>query len=579
MGFRRDVRWFLALLVGFLVVILLVLLLLLGDAVERAEEAERSRWKGLSTAAADRIGDTARSELPTILISLRSRLGIEAVHVRFPDGSTISSGTLGDHLERVERRAGDATAILYFDATPLQNAQRGFLLTAALVLASTVGGLILLLLYVPRILRPIEQMLDHARELEIRDESVAEDHYLIETFRRSIETLKRQEEELKHLHGLEKARADELERVTATLTRSLISGFIALDPEGRVVDLNRSAREILGLGPEVANRLRVTGEPGPGLEQLLGSRPFEAILGDAFERRAAVSRQEIVEASRMIGLTTVPLIDESDRFLGMLALFTDLTPVRQLEARVREMQALADLGEISAGIAHEFRNSLSTILGYLKLAKRQSELGSAVERISKAEAEAAQLAASIEGLLGFARPVELEREPVDLEELAASVVESLRGESSGIDVEIVGSGVTVAADPHLLRRAIENIVRNAVEAIRLREPAEGGTIRIRIRREPVTGIEIHDNGIGFEPRESSRLFLPFQSDKPQGLGLGLALARKIVLLHGGQIRITGEKGRGASVVIDLGAEAAEPEAARPEPRPTVTIGNSPEQPG
>jgi signal transduction histidine kinase len=206
-----------------------------------------------------------------------------------------------------------------------------------------------------------------------------------------------------------------------------------------------------------------------------------------------------------IGLTTVPLHTESDAFLGFLALFTDLTPIRSLEARVQDMTTLAQLGEISAGIAHEFRNSLHTILGYMKLARKGGIDSMAEARLQSAEKEAALLLQAIERLLAFARPVVLNAERVDLRELIA-------------------------------------------------EQIGGGSITVTLRDEPVPSVTIADTGIGFNPADGPRFFLPFQSGKPNGFGMGLPLAKKIVLLHGGTLRLTGEIGNGAVATIEFGEQ-------------------------
>src|SRR5439155_18619535 len=198
-------------------------------------------------------------------------------------------------------------------------------------------------------------------------------------------------------HEIEKSRADDLETITSTLTHSLSSGFIALGPDGRVIEINHAAREILGFSD---------GTMPESIDELLRGSSAAAQLGTLVEAREAISRREIeikgsAGQTKVIGLTTVPLFTTAERFLGTLALFTDLTQVRRLESRVREMQSLADLGVMSAAIAHEFRNSLSTILGLLKLARR-NELPNDVEtKLVTAERESLELAEAVTGLLQF----------------------------------------------------------------------------------------------------------------------------------------------------------------------------------
>ena len=104
------------------------------------------------------------------------------------------------------------------------------------------------------------------------------------------------------------------------------------------------------------------------------------------------------DGARATHVTTAPLLAADDQFVGLLALFTDLTPVRHLEGRIRDLQILADLGEISAGIAHEFRNSLATMLGYLQLARREGLPPKAQTQLDKTEKEASLLSAAVDGL-------------------------------------------------------------------------------------------------------------------------------------------------------------------------------------
>lgn len=556
-GFRRDIKFFLAALVGFLAVVIVFLLLVLQTFVARAESEVRDRWELVAREAGDaigRIGATDPGSIEAALIYLRGHYDLAAAEARLPGGAIVRSGaTVGD-LERVTRRAGTMELSLYFDAAQLRGHRRTFYAIAAISLAAAFLGTLLLLLYLPRITAPIEAMLGDARKLDGNEGDAPHDEaaYLIDTFRRSIETLQRQEAELKILHEQEKMRADDLQRVSATLTRSLTSGFLALDPAGTIRDINLAGRDILGIAPD-------TPLAGHGLDGL-GERPFRRMLESAFEKQSALSRLEVEETvadgSRVIGVTTVPLLDDAGGFAGMLALFTDLTPVRELEARVRDMQTLAGVGEMAAGIAHEFRNSLSTILGYLRMARKQPLDDSVAAKLASAEEEAAQLNAAVEALLHFARPMRLDLHAYDLRETAESVVEKLRRAAPEVPIALRGEPAGIEGDRQLVARLLENVLRNAIDAVR----AKGsGGVRVAVAPGSVATVTVEDDGIGLDPAEAPRYFLPFQSDKPGGFGIGLALARKIALLHGGTIRLTGRKGEGATVVVELPRHPRAPE--------------------
>jgi signal transduction histidine kinase len=364
------------------------------------------------------------------------------------------------------------------------------------------------------------------------------DGNLFRTFQRSIQTLKRESEK-------EHERAEELAAVTATLVRSLSSGFIAVDEDGLIVDVNSTGRELLGIPADTIVMRR-------SIAEILGHNEFSDALQSAVAKRQSLQRVEIGaqgDPGFCLGLTTVPLLDVRDRYLGMLALFTDLAPFRKLENRLREMHALADLGEISAGIAHEFRNSLSTVLGYLRLATRAELPPEVMERLQRAEREALQLNSAVESLLAYARPMHLQMAPTDLLALVGDLIQSAAPLAPHVRFSVDGERAVILADAPLLLRAFENVVRNSVEAIG--ERPGSGTIVIHVERNPAPRVTISDDGVGIRSEDVPRLFLPFQSNKAKGSGLGLALTKKIVILHGGTITLDGHPGQGAVATLEF----------------------------
>jgi signal transduction histidine kinase len=545
-GFRRDVRLFLTGLVGFLVALIFILLLLMRTNLAHTEEAIDRSHQMIADVSAEAVNRSAAAGLDTELLVLRGRFNIAGIGLTARDGRTLESGLREGDFDVVTRLAGPGTLTLRFDASARRTAHRDFLLTAAICILAASLGIALLLFYLPRVTGPIEQMLDDARQLGAPGDQ-EETAYLIDTFRQSIATLKSQEEELKRLHGREKTRADELERVTGALTRSLTSGLIVLDATGAVADINAAGREILGIDAAAS-------VAGRALPDAIPLRAFADTLRDAFEQRAAMNRIEISDVQPVtkepvtIGLTTVPLRNEADALLGFLALFTDLTPIRSLEARVQEMTTLAQLGEISAGIAHEFRSSLSTILGYMKLARKGGVDDVAETRLQNAEKEASLLLKAIERLLAFAGPVQLNAETIDLRALLGEQIAHITDIDPSITVTLEGPAAVIQGDRVLLSRAIENLLNNAADAVRQNG---GGSIAVTLRDKPQS-VTIADNGAGFDPADGPRFFLPFQSNKPSGFGMGLPLAKKIVLLHGGTLRLHGEPGKGAVATIEFG---------------------------
>jgi signal transduction histidine kinase len=506
---------------------------------DRSMRAERAAVADLCAAEIRAAGE-GNPHLLLLLDTLRRRYALPAVEV---SGGVLSGTLSASNLPSETRQVGTRTVTVYFTRSPLPQIGRTLKLTAVFGSLATLAGVFVLIAYLLSLARSGgDPIASGASGLGPSGEM----------FETSIRALRGRADELKQLHIREKERADELAQVTATLVRSLTSGFIAIDERGMLLDMNQTARDLLAF-PEDASR------EDRAIRDALGDTEFARTLQEAIDSRKALQRHEVIEETvngdRTIGLSTVPLFDQQGKYLGAIALFADLTPVRILETRVREMQSLADLGEMSAGIAHEFRNSLSTILGYLKLAQKEPLTAGAVERLRNAEQEARLLTAAVESLLSFARPVSLEIQPLELTSLIRGITERLLPLRGDIQTEFRGSPVTIKGDPALLRRAFENVIRNAIDAID--EAGRRGRIVVESTDAPLPRITITDNGAGLNEEDAPRLFLPFQSRKANGFGLGLALVKKIVLLHGGRIRLTGRPGAGATVTIEFDVAASE----------------------
>jgi signal transduction histidine kinase len=189
----------------------------------------------------------------------------------------------------------------------------------------------------------------------------------------------------------------------------------------------------------------------------------------------------------------------------------------------------------------------------MKLARRGDVDSVAEGRLQSAEKEASLLLQAIERLVAFARPVQLNAEPIDLRGLISEQIQQLTDMAPEVAFDVQGPAVSIDGDRVLLSRAVENLLHNAVDAIR--QKGSGGSVHVTLTNGPTPRVTIADDGIGFDPSETSRLFLPFHSNKPNGFGMGLPLAKKIVLLHGGTLRLQGQPGKGAVATMEFGASS------------------------
>jgi PAS domain S-box-containing protein len=355
--------------------------------------------------------------------------------------------------------------------------------------------------------------------------------FVIETYRRMIDELKEKERELRRLRELERHRANELQDLNASIIDSMVSGVLVLDLSGSVRSMNEVAREVLGVGPG-----RAVGRPfGDVLNRVpeLHAR-LQACLEDGLVIRRDELRLSLPGVGRRdVGLTLSPLVDREGSRTGALCLVVDLTEVKRLQEQVRAKESLAELGELSGGIAHEFRNSLATMLGYAKLVERQGS-GEVVEHARDIVEEVGALRRVVDDFLRFANPTRLVLEPIDLAALVEDLRDDVAVRAAGREVALeIGEGLPrLTGDETLLRRAFTNLLRNAADAV-------GGAGRVRVSAELAQGevtVHVDDDGPGVPSEDRERIFLPFVSGKDHGTGLGLALTRKIVVHHGGSIR-------------------------------------------
>jgi PAS domain S-box-containing protein len=359
--------------------------------------------------------------------------------------------------------------------------------------------------------------------------------------------------------------ADGLERVSGLeatqlhILESISAGVINFDRSGRVTYINRAAREIFRVESE-----EVVGEEARDV--FGGEEKFVSLVREALEEQRTRSRVELpVTLGRQrvlwLGISSSLLRDEAGDVDGATFIFTDITEVRQLQEEIATNERLAALGEMSAGIAHELRNSIGAILGFSRLLECQLDAGerSEVDLLKDIVRECRSMEGLLQQFLDFTKPPRLMIERVAVPEV---VEDSLRL----LEAKIAASGVSletsydralprIMGDPLLLRQAFSNVVQNAIEATR-----GGGRLNVSCYQRHETGevtVRFEDTGVGISRENLERIFNPFFTLKDDGVGLGLSLVHKIISAHGGEVHVESEPEQGTRVVITLPVEEGE----------------------
>jgi len=433
---------------------------------------------------------------------------------------------------------GEGARIVRVDlpATQLDRQRRTAQKLLWVVLPVDVALMGLVLLFLPSLIRPFDTLLQQARTLGGEPGDEDEVTFLISTVEKAMASLREPETATPE---------DDIAVLQRTLAPSLESGFLLIDTGGLVLAVNQVGSELLEIDPP--------SEPIPVAVCLAHHTAFSEALQKAADQATGLPRQEVFidtsKGSRLLGLTVHALRRDDGIVRGHLVLFVDLTETQRLAEQEQLATSLAQLGELAAGIAHELRNSLATLRGYLTLIERRPQQESITDFLSEIRRESDHLQRVLEDFLAFARPETTRIEAVNLIQIVrrAAADPALDGTEVGIEIED-SAPQTLQGDSQLLERAIRNLLHNATEAqsrVGVEKP-----IAVRLERgDHQVQLVIEDRGPGLPAAVRERLFQPFVTGRPDGVGLGLSLTHRIVTLHGGTVDLEDRPEGGTSVTL------------------------------
>jgi signal transduction histidine kinase len=381
----------------------------------------------------------------------------------------------------------------------------------------------------------------------------------VEAYSAVIQRLKQKEEELERLRQQASTRAEATETISAAVLSNLASGVVLFTPAGLVRQANRAGREILGYasisGLSARDLFRTAGplQFPPALAAQNGAAADVSSLAEAVElslrqgrtfRRVECTYATPTGEQRVLGITISPALSSSGEKMGGACLISDLTEITELGRQVQLRKSMAALGEMSAGIAHEFKNSLATISGYSQMLSSESDLATVHSFAGRIEAETESLTRIVTDFLNFARPQTLCHQALNLAELFTRI-----SAEHGVEVQIEDGQLLecVYGDATALTQALANLFRNSVQA------AKGKPVRVNISARTVARqvqITYCDNAGGIAAEVLPKIFIPFFTTKPDGTGLGLALVHRIITQHGGAISAS-SNGPGAAFTFSL----------------------------
>jgi two-component system sensor histidine kinase PilS (NtrC family) len=367
---------------------------------------------------------------------------------------------------------------------------------------------------------------------------------------------------------------EDLQILQANIVNSISGGVITTDLEGRVKLINPAGSGLLGLNPETVQGRPVQDlfiDPLPSELSGFWRREVRAIATGGEEKTFAVT----VSGLRLAGRGLV----------GQVYTFDDLTEIRRLEQEIRMRDRLAAVGRLSAGIAHEIRNPLSSIAGSVKvlsgIATLSDDQRKLVEIVTR---ESDRLNAIITDFLDYSREKKFQMRVVDLVALLQDTLTLLenrppspmpwRPEPHTKEIEIRRAFNVEHAwaygDVDKLKQVFWNIADNGLRAM-----PGGGVLTVTVAEDgDGWRISFRDTGVGISLRNMEKIFEPFQSEFEGGTGLGLAIVYQIVQAHDADIEVKSGPGSGTEVLLRFSrAEQAIEARVKSKPMVRVNAGN------
>ena len=352
---------------------------------------------------------------------------------------------------------------------------------------------------------------------------------------------------------------EELERRYRALVELTDVLVVGLDDAGQVGLFNRRAAKVAGISSEEAYGRNFADTWLPEEEQCRFREVLALVRGGNSSREVETS---FAKPARKVRWHVLPAKDGEEHHKFTYLIGIDVTERRALEKRAADAEAVSAMGAMALNLAHEIRNPLNAAVLQLHLLGRDidkldadSERRAAMHRRAEiVGSEIGRLNRLLTEFLELARPRGIGREPVHIGSLVDDVLELERDSAERRSIRIErqvsteGGGVTIG-DREKLKQVVINLMMNAIEAMK-----DGGTLTTRVLcGESDVILEVEDTGPGIEPELIDSVFDPFFTTKEGGTGLGLSIVRKIVDQHGGDVRITSDRGVGTRVSVRIPA--------------------------
>ncbi len=350
-------------------------------------------------------------------------------------------------------------------------------------------------------------------------------------------------------------RAQEQLKLLSNTVKSSLDGITLMDSEGTLTFANESAQKMWGYTAAEMGQLNLSRLYSPGSAALITSEIIPGSRAGAWSGELVAIRKDGTEFP--VFLTTSPVHNEEGKMAAIVSVHRDITETRNMRDKVIRSERLAAVGELASGVGHELRNPLNVIRNCLYLLNMMLDGKADEELLNTLKLADRQVDISnriVSDLLDFTRVRLPSLGKVDLNQL---VRESLSWIVVPENVTVVdrldGDSLTVKVDSEQVGRAFANIITNAIQSI-----SGKGELRLSTgTQDEHAWVKFEDTGCGITEENLHKLFEPLFTTKPKGIGLGLAITKRLVEQNGGLIKVASQVGKGTAFTIELPLQKGE----------------------
>ena len=352
---------------------------------------------------------------------------------------------------------------------------------------------------------------------------------------------------------------NEMKDYTAKLLETMDNAVISVDDKGKIKTFNRKSEEIFGKKrEEVLNK---------DCQEVLNLNINEkSLFKKCLLEKKNIAREIILDEKglkkKILDINTSFLTDESGEITGVVAVIRDVTEIKDLNEEVARHKRLAALGKLSAGIAHEIRNPLSSIRGlaqfvynsFSRTDERKEDLKTIIQEVDRLNKLVVQV-------LDFAKLKKPNLTKFSLNDLIRNIAElfklEIKNKQIKFNLELSPDISQIQADEDQVRQILMNVIINAIQAIPKKGEIKIKTEKALLRGESAIKLIIKDSGVGIPEKDFNQIFDPFFSTKEKGSGLGLSIVYKLTEAHQGEIKVESKEGEGTKFVIFLPQKGGE----------------------